>query len=602
MSASTASMVPDIPSPPSFTSQQKIFTVVGVLLGMLLSALDQTIVSTAGPAIQKDLHIEPSLYVWITTSYIVASTVCVPIYGKLSDLFGRRRILLTGIFIFLVGSVLCGISSSAAQLIAFRGLQGLGSAALFTSAFSVIADIFPPSERGKYQGIFGAVFGLSSVVGPLLGGYITDHFGWHWVFFVNLPIGAVAVAFILAKMPPLRPVLQKKPSIDVLGSLCLIIASVPMLLALSFGKNEVIPGQIGYLWTSWQILSMFAVSLIGIVVFIFVEKRAQEPIIDMGLFRNRAFAIGSAASFVAGSAFLGAFVFLPLFMVNVVGTSNTDSGLTTTPLTLGLVAGNIISGQIASRTGKYKNLMLAAMGILIAGFAVMAFTLSPESTQGEVTLKMVLIGIGLGPTIPLFTLAIQNAVPPEKTGVATSAATFFRSMGSTVGVAVLGTIFAINISANLKEYMAKALDDVPAPMREQLMQLQKAQQNSGQDAAAAAGESAGEGAVVAVGFPADAIKEKITARFAGIRSKLNEAKVVGAPGVDEQIEKVKQQEQESLAAVDRLQYAFKSAFTDAVKKIYLSAIFLAVIALIITMFLPELPLRKTMGGPPPAAE
>jgi EmrB/QacA subfamily drug resistance transporter len=450
-------------APPELTRQQKIFTMVAALLGLLLAALDQTIVSTAGPDIQRDLAIAPSLYAWITTSYLVASTVCVPIYGKLSDLYGRKVILLSGIVIFLTGSALCGIASSALELILYRAVQGIGAASLFTSAFAVVADLFPPQERGKWQGLFGACFGLSSVIGPLLGGFLTDHFGWHWVFFVNLPIGAAAVAFILSKMPDLRreggPV-----HLDIAGTVALVVAVVPLLLALSLGRSVVLPGETAYPWFSAPILGGLALSALGGVAFVVAEKRAVDPIVELELFRSKPFALGTLAAFTAGAAFLGAIVFRPLFMVNVVGLSATRSGFTTLPLTFGIVAANVLSGQLVSRMGRYKGLLLGSLGVLLVGFSLLATTLTVDSTQGEVTAKMILLGLGLGPAIPLFTLHLQNAVPPQKVGVATSTSTFARQMGSTVGIALLGSVFGTTFSDTVTEKMAAATEGLPAEM------------------------------------------------------------------------------------------------------------------------------------------
>ncbi|HZA51582.1 MAG TPA: MFS transporter, partial [Myxococcaceae bacterium] len=283
-----------------------------MLLGLLLAALDQTIVATAGPAIQVDLGLEPSHYPWLTTAYMVASTVMMPIYGKLSDLFGRRRILMIGIGVFLLGSLLCGIARSPLQLILSRGVQGLGTAALFTSAFAVIADLFEPAERGKYQGLLSSMFALSSVIGPLIGGFITDVFGWHWVFFVNLPLGALALAVIAWKMPALRSRIERRPRIDFAGAGALVLAVVPFLLALSLGRGSDSPSDSGWPWGSWPIAGLFAASAIGAVAFLLVERHAAEPLIDLRLFRNRTFAVGNAASFVLGATFFGAIVFLPL--------------------------------------------------------------------------------------------------------------------------------------------------------------------------------------------------------------------------------------------------------------------------------------------------
>ncbi|MBX7196774.1 MAG: MFS transporter, partial [Sandaracinaceae bacterium] len=422
------------------TPREKVFTIVGTLLGLFLAALDQTIVGTAGPAMQRDLHISPALYPWITTAYLVASTVMVPIYGKLSDLFGRKPILLLGIGLFLLGSLSAGVSQSTGFLIAARALQGVGSAALFTSAFAVIADIFAPAERGKYQGIFGSAFALSSIIGPLLGGFLTDTLSWHWVFLVNLPLGAVAVTFIVTKMPTLRRVRTERPKIDWAGAFALLVAVVPFLVALSLARSVgADPSQ------RWIPGALLVLSVIGVIAFIGIERRVAEPLLDLRLFQNRVFAVGNLASFILGASFLGAIIFLPLFMVNVVGLSATSAGLTLTPLTFGIVAGNMGSGQIVARLGRYKPIMLAGNMILIAGFAILAFSLTPESTQREVTIKMIVLGVGLGPSIPLYTLAIQNSVEPREIGVATASATFFRQIGSTVGVTTLGAVFAFTL-------------------------------------------------------------------------------------------------------------------------------------------------------------
>jgi EmrB/QacA subfamily drug resistance transporter len=481
---------------------QKAFTLAGTMLALFLAALDQNIVATAGPEIQRALAIEPSLYVWITTSYMVASTVFVPIYGKLSDLYGRKRIILFGIGVFLLASVLCGLAQTAGQLIVCRALQGMGSASLFTSAFAVVADLFPPSERGKYTGLFGGVFALASIIGPLAGGFITDHWGWHWVFLINLPLGALAVVFIAARMPPLRQQLAKKPRIDVLGALCLALTVVPLLFALSFGRTMLRPHDTGYLWGSWQIGALFAVALVGLVLFLFVESHTDEPLLDLRLFKNRVFAIGNSTVFVMGAAFMSPMVFLPLYMVNVVGTSATSAGLTTMPLVFGIVAGNIISGQLVARLGKYKSLMVVGLMILLVAFAVMGLTLRADSTQSEVTLKMILVGLGLGPSIPLYTIAIQNSVSPQQIGVATSTATFFRQMGATVGIAVAGSIFTNALAEGMSEKVAAATKALPASLAAQFAKR------------AQGGAPVGEGASAHdLSFDSEAAKQRVRAQL-----------------------------------------------------------------------------------------
>lgn len=546
------------------TRSEKVFTMLGVLLGLLLAALDNTIVATAGPAIQADLHIPASLYPWLTTSYMVASTVMVPIYGKLSDLYGRRALLVVAIVIFLAGSILCGLSQSTLQLILFRALQGTGSAGLFTSAFAIVADIFPPAERGKYQGVLGSAFAFSSVVGPLVGGVITDTIGWHWVFFVNAPVGAIALAFIFTKMPPLKQPAPARPRIDFAGAFALIVAVVPLLLALSLGRRELQADDTGFLWSSWQILSLFALAIVGTLAFLWIERRASEPLLDLSLFRNRTFAVSNAASFVVGATFFCSIVFLPLFMVNVVGLSATNSGLTLMPLTMGIVAGNIASGQIVSWLGRYRSLMLVSMTLNVIGFAIMAFTLGLDSSQLSVTAKMVLLGIGLGPSIPMFALIIQNAVEPRSVGVATSAVTFFRSLGATVGLAVFGTIFGAVLASGLAERMPEATAGLPPALREQLGR-------PGAAMAAVGGEGEGVGEM----FPAERIK-------AHVRGELRKN---GAPS-DATVEAA------AVAAVDRMQLAVRSSFVESIQAIYLVAIALAVLALLLTLLLPDIPLSR----------
>ncbi len=624
-------MAYNAPAVPKLTQQQINFTLIGAFLGVLLAALDQTIVATAAPTIQKVLNIDNSLYSWITTAYLVASTVFVPIWGKLSDLYGRKPILLIGISIFLIGSVLCGLSSNAEFLIIARAIQGLGSASLFTSALAIIADIIPAQDRGKYSGLFGAVFGLSSVVGPLVGGFLTDNFSWHWIFYVNIPVGGLALAFIISRMPNLNLAVLK-PKIDYLGALTLIIAVIPLLLALSLGKTSVSPGQLGFLWGSTEILGLFALSIVGLIAFIFTERAASDPLLDLSLFKIPTFAIGNLAAFVIGMGFLGAFVFLPLFMQRVVGVSATSSGFAGIPLVFGLVIGNVLSGQLVSRFGRYKPLMLIGLIVMVLGFVLTGFTLTSHSTFWEVVAKMVVMGLGLGPSIPLFTLAIQNAVQPQKIGVATASATFFRQMGSTIGVAILGSVFANVVANDLTPRMDSIKASLPPAMQSQFN-------------VSGGGGFSGEGSS-SNGFDATKIKANLEknikagfeTQYQAIAGAINSGKPevfkallanpqLPAPLKDQlssiptaaiadpnarvkildriktnQAPAIQQATTTAFSAVDSVGQAIKESFTAGITTVYKLGILIALLALLITAFIPELSLRAGARHAPAAAE
>lgn len=479
----------------------------GVLLGLFLAALDQTIVSTALPIIVKDLN-GISLYSWVTTAYLLASTAMVPIYGKLSDIYGRKPVLLFGIVVFLIGSALCGLSGEPflgqlfgggmMQLVVFRGLQGLGAAALTSVAFAIIADLFAPADRGRYQGLFGAVFGLSSVVGPLLGGFLTDNISWRWVFYVNLPIGLLAIAFILAKMPTLASGL--KPKIDYLGAALIIVFSVPLLLALTFGADAR-----NYGWNSPTVLGLFGLSAAALVAFLFAESRHESPILPLTLFKNPTFTWSVTARFFIGAAFLGAILFLSLYLVNVQGVSATKAGTATIPLTLGLIIGAIGSGQIASRIGRYKPLMLIGLSTMILGFWLLS-TLNADTPYWAVVARMVVLGLGIGPALPLYNLALQNAVKPWEIGVATSSGQFFQQMGSTVGTAVFGALLSSGLASQFDtQFRAAQAGQSPAVAQQLESVRQAAAKNTGGQGQAQTQPSAAE------------IAAKIRAAFAAQR-------------------------------------------------------------------------------------
>lgn len=411
--------------------QRKVITMVGVILAMLLAALDQTIVGTALPRIVRELggadHIT-----WVVTAYMLASTVTVPIYGKLSDLYGRKWFFFSGIVIFLIGSALCGLSHNMVELVAFRGLQGIGGGAIMGNAFAIIADLFVPAERAKWQGVLGGVFGLASVIGPALGGFLTDHASWRWVFYVNLPLGLVALAFIGFLMPKVASAIKDKV-IDYWGAGLIAATLVPLLLALSWGGSQ-------YAWDSAMVLGLFGVAAAALAAFIWAEYKAKEPIIPLGLFKNPVFTSSMIVLFLMGAAMFGAIIYIPLFGQLVQGVSATDSGTILTPLMIGLIGASVVAGQIIAKTGKYRFMALAGTALLALSLLWLSRLTVGTSHWGLVE-QMVALGISLGLTMPVFNIAVQNAFDRDKMGVVTASTQTFRNIGGTVGTAVLGAVF-----------------------------------------------------------------------------------------------------------------------------------------------------------------
>jgi len=439
------------------TPEERRLTFWALIIVFLLSALDQTIVSTAMPTIIGELN-GLELYAWVTTSYLLASTVMVPIWGKLGDLYGRKLILLIGIVIFIVGSVLCGLAGEFGelpvlgdgmmQLIIFRGIQGIGGGALFTTAFATIADLFPPRERGKYAGMFGAVFGLASVVGPIVGGYFTDHgsvdigglhiAGWRWCFYVNLPTSMIALAMIWFKMPNLGHTGGGK--IDWAGGVFVVLSIGALMLALTWGNEKG--------WTHQDVLGLFAFSAVTGAAFLFIESRAAEPILPLGLFRIRAFTTTTLASFIISMAFMGTIVYLPLYLQLGLGMAATNSGLLLLPLMVGLILAATLSGRYVSRTGKYKGILLGAAIVQFIGIYLMS-QLGTDSDEFNVIWRLFILGVGLGPTQSLFNMVSQSSAPIQQIGVATSTSMFLRQCGGMVGVSIFGALLISQITAFL---------------------------------------------------------------------------------------------------------------------------------------------------------
>jgi EmrB/QacA subfamily drug resistance transporter len=443
--------VPSIEEDPALGLPQraKMEILFAVMLGLFLGALDQTIVGPALPTIATKLS-GNELYVWVVTIYLLTSTVSIPFWGKLSDIYGRKPMFMIGIVIFLAGSALSGLSQNMDQLIAFRGLQGIGAGSLFPIALAVIGDLFTPAERGRYQGLFGAVFGIAFIVGPLVGGFLTENVSWHWIFYVNVPVGLISLYFIWRLLPVVKTP-QATRNFDILGGAIFTVAISFLLVGLT---NK----QTGD-WTDLTVGGFIAIALVGIVLFILAEARAKEPIVPLHLFRDRTYSSSMVATFFASFAFFGAIIFLPRWFQIVHGFTPTWSGLAALPLMLGLIGSSIASGIYVARTGRYKRMTVGA--IVVMGIATALMTqLRADTPLPIVWGWMFLAGLGVGPTFAVFTIIVQNAVPFHFLGVATSNLTFFRQIGGSVALAIVGTIFGTSFQEQLVPQMSAA--GVPA--------------------------------------------------------------------------------------------------------------------------------------------
>jgi EmrB/QacA subfamily drug resistance transporter len=577
-------------------------TLLGVLLALFLGALDQTIVATALPRIVQELH-GLSRYTWTATSYMLGSTVMVPIYGKLADMHSRRNIELSAIALFLGGSILCGVAGifgplpllgdGMTQLIVCRGVQGLGAAGLFAMAFIIIADLFPPAIRGRYQGLVGATFGLASVLGPLAGGFLTDHgsslvpgiSGWRWVFYVNVPIGLVSIA-IVARMPPLTPDGGAK-RLDILSTVLLVAGLAPLVLALSLDPAALGSG-------SFVRVALLGAAVLGLVLFSVRSSRIEHPIIDFALFGNRVFAVSSAALFLFGAAMFGVIIFLPLFLVNVVGVTATRAGVSLIPLSLGIVLGSVVGGQVTSRIGRYKPLMLIGEGLLLVG-AIFLARMDADISYGRVTAYMLLCGAGLGPTLPLYPLAVQNSVDPRRIGQATSAAQFFRQIGGLVGAAGLGALLSFGLLGALRTELA----GVPgtdlsrgAPFRglrvDALLGKVNASLRADTDRRLQAVQEA-----VASGDSAS-VERIVLDDDVETRRRARDVLAASEPARPAALALLRGEfEREAAATVTRVTEGIRRAFTVAVTRVYACVAVIVALGWLVTWLVPELPLRKT---------
>ena len=431
---------------PTRSRRQVVFTMGGLLMAVFLASLDQTVVGTAIPRIVTDLG-GFDRFTWITTAYIVASITFVPIVGRLSDLYGRKAFFIGGILLFLVGSALAGASQTMNQLIAARAVQGVGGGAMMALAFTTVADLFAPRERGKYTGYVAAVYGFSSLIGPVLGGLITDIFSWHWIFYVNVPLGLAVIFLFIRFFPNVKPA-KRKHRLDYPGMALLIAAVVSLLVGLSLAGVE-------YAWLSPQIVGTLLFAAVTAIVFIVVERRTADPIMPQSIYSDRIVSISLAAAFLTGFAMFGTIIFIPLFFQAVLGTSATSSGSFLTPMMLSMVLAAALSGQALSRFGGHYRIQgLIGFAIFVAG---LGFTsqMTPETSFLEAVAFITIAGFGVGITFPCFSISVQNAVPAQLLGAATSATQFFRQIGGALGLAVLGSYMTAR-------FRSRALEALPA--------------------------------------------------------------------------------------------------------------------------------------------
>jgi EmrB/QacA subfamily drug resistance transporter len=523
--------------PAELSTRVKVFATAGVMLALLMAALDQTIVGTALPRIVAELN-GLDRYSWLITGYLVASTVVVPIAGKMGDLFGRKPFLIAGMAGFVGASALCGLAQDMNQLIVFRIIQGLFGGMLFASAFTTLADIFPPAQRARMQGLFGGVFGLASIVGPVVGGFLTDNWGWRWVFYVNLPVGLLGVLTVVGFLPFIRTQASWR-DIDVWGSAALAGGLIPILVALSVAKDQG--------WTSFEVLGLLVLGVAMLVAFFLIEQRVKEPIVPFKLFKNRAFAVSMAVGFLSALGMFGMIIFVPLETQGVLGVSVTNSGLLLTPMMLGLIVASVVTGQLMVRIKHYHYLGTIGAALMMVGIYIVAQT-TPSTSQATLTAAIIIVGAGLGITFPLYINAVQSALPMRYLGVGTSQIQFWRNIGGTVSSAVLGSLLAQRLPGAIQDQVARL--HLPASFR----------------------------------LPTSASSNNPNAL-------LDPAKIAQAKA---------QLPAQAVPLFDQVMHAIREALAVTLHDIFLVAIVLIALALLASLLMPDVPLRARMRQQQPA--
>jgi EmrB/QacA subfamily drug resistance transporter len=518
----------------SLPKKQLIITLLGVMLAMFIGALDQTIVGTAMPRIVSDLGGFRE-YTWITTIYIITSAIALPITGKLTDMFGRKYFYIAGLIIFSLASLACGFSNSMTALIIWRGIQGIGGGMIMANSFTVIGDLFPPAERGKFMGYISATFAASSIIGPVLGGYITDAISWHWVFFVNIPIGILIILLFAFYFPDIKPDTSKH-RIDYPGVTTLILTVVSIMLALSWGGTQ-------YPWDSLLIIGLFVFSAVMLLLFIFIESQVEEPILPLGLFKNQIVAISIIVAFLSSFVMFATATFIPLFFQGVLGATATASGTLLIPMTLGSTFGSFLSGQLLTRAGGHYRLQaLVGLGIMIIGVWFLSH-MNLQTSDTQAVVEMVVTGFGLGITMPIFAITVQNAVSYKMLGTATSSVPFFRSLGGSVGLAIFGSVLN-------NRFASQFLGSIPSVVKTTIPSLQLS--------------SLAYNPQALVSVPAQA----------QLRDTFNIFGSQGQPLFDQMLQ------------------ALRQSMSSAIARVFLIALFAGIASFIICLFLKEIPLLK----------